>query len=193
MSGESIYALIPQPISVSSKPPLYKSKHSGETPPTYSTFGMTGTSKPGFNNVSGEGAAIGGHHTYRKPFATMGKEGNAPHPSDITKRRTGGGGGAYDAALESSLQSERHSIHRSCTMFIPSAVCRCPISFTLEQLNAVVSSMLAYCLCTHTFTSERLPNANPPLTRAARLCTCSWSIPIHGPPHASAPQQGRAG
>ena len=56
---ESIYNLIPQPVPVPEKPPMYRSKHSGICPPTYSTFGLTGTSKPGFANMGGNTAAQG--------------------------------------------------------------------------------------------------------------------------------------
>jgi hypothetical protein len=99
MSEESIYNLIPQPVPVPYKDPLYISKHDGKKPPTFSTFGLTGTSRPGYKNVDGaEAEGPAGHHSYRKSFATMGKEGNAIPPTQILKKRTGGGGGATDYA-----------------------------------------------------------------------------------------------
>lgn len=105
MEGESIYALIPQPVPIPAKDPIYRSKHDGKKPPTFSTFGLAGTSKPGYQNVAGTAAnaAGDGHHTFQKPFSTMGKEGNSRRPDEILKRGTGGGGGAADAAA--SLQA----------------------------------------------------------------------------------------
>merc|ERR1712023_2383 len=88
------------------KDPIYRSKHDGKKPPTFSTFGLVGTSKPGYQNVAGAAHADGGgegHHGFKKPFATMGKEGNARRPNEILMRGTGGGGGAADAAA--SLQT----------------------------------------------------------------------------------------
>jgi len=103
--SESIYSLIPQPVPVPQKDPLYISKHPGSKPPTFSTFGLTGTSKPGYTNVAGGGTGAEGHHTYKKPFATMGKDGNIVAPADILKKKTGGGGGAHAAALGLSQQT----------------------------------------------------------------------------------------
>jgi len=105
MQGESIYALIPQPVPVPAKDAIYRSKHDGKKPPTFSTFGLAGTSKPGYQNVSGTGIIEGGgegHHGFKKPFASMGKEGNARRPNEILVSGSGGGGGAADAAA--SLQ-----------------------------------------------------------------------------------------
>jgi len=106
MDGESIYNLIPQPVPLPQKEPLYKSKHNGAKPPTFSTFGLVGTSKPGYSNVAGgEGIIEGGQHEYKKSFATFGKEGNAVPPTDILKKCTGGGGGAHAAAIGLSQQT----------------------------------------------------------------------------------------
>ena len=100
MAGmESIYSLIPQPVPPVIKPDRYHSKHPGNKPPTFSTFGLTGTSKPGYQNVAGaESSLKEGHHVFQKGHATMGKEGNARKPADILKKGTGGGGGAADLA-----------------------------------------------------------------------------------------------
>ena len=98
MAGESIYNLIPQPVPPVIKPERYISKHSGDKPPTFSTFGLTGTSKPGYQNVAGaEMGMAQGHHVFKKSHATMGKEGNARKPADMLKKGSGGGGGAADA------------------------------------------------------------------------------------------------
>jgi len=92
--AESIYNLIPQPVPVPVKDPIYRSKHPGDVPPTFSTFGITNTSKPGYTNVSGaQQKRAEGHHEYKKGFATMGKDGNAVPPSEVLKKKTGGGGG----------------------------------------------------------------------------------------------------
>ena len=96
--AESIYNLIPQPIPVPAAMQRHISKHPGDKEPTFSTFGLTGTSKPGYKNIEGEEyGTVGGHHGYRKPHATMGKEGNARHPADILRKGTGSGAGAGDA------------------------------------------------------------------------------------------------
>ena len=100
MAEESIYNLIPQPVPVPEQPPRYYSKHPGNAQPTWSTFGMNGTSKPGYQNVAGQAAGtVGGHHEYKKPYASMGKLNNAISPAEVLKKGTGGGGGAYDASL----------------------------------------------------------------------------------------------
>ena len=88
--SESIYNLIPQPVPPVIKPERYMSKHFGDKPPTFSTFGLTGTSKPGYKNV--QGAELGmpeGHHVFKKSHATMGKEGNAKKPADMLKKLLG--------------------------------------------------------------------------------------------------------
>ena len=100
MAGmESIYSLIPQPVPPVIKPDRYLSKHAGNKPPTFSTFGLSGTSKPGYQNIAGAEASLKeGHHVFQKGHATMGKEGNARKPSDVLKKGSGGGGGAADLA-----------------------------------------------------------------------------------------------
>ena len=112
---ESIYNLIPQPVAIPEQPPRYISKHAGETQPTWSTFGMNGTSKPGYQNVAGHIAGtVGGHHDYKKSYATMGKLGNAKHPADILKKGSGGGGGQFDYALATqSASSATHARTRA--------------------------------------------------------------------------------
>merc|ERR1712228_242098 len=100
---ESNYALIPQPVPQQTKPPMYHSKHSGTQAPTFSTFGLAGTSKPGYNNVAGGNGvdpAGYGKHAYNKGHATFGKEGNAIPPADVTKKGSGKGGGATYLAPE---------------------------------------------------------------------------------------------
>jgi len=100
---ESIYNLIPQPVPVPEKAAMYRSKHNGVCPPTFSTFGITNTSKPGYTNLAGQtDAAKEGHHIYKKPTATMGKDGNAVPPSQMLKKQTGGGGGP---CAEASIMS----------------------------------------------------------------------------------------
>lgn len=95
---ESIYALIPQPVDQPVKQPMYRSKHPPTQGPTFSTFGLTGTSMPGYVNVGGEGPAPApsgaGVHTYKKSAATFGKLNNKSSPADILQKGTGLGGGA---------------------------------------------------------------------------------------------------
>jgi len=112
MEGESIYALIPQPVIVPAKDPIYISKHDGNKPPTFTTFGLAGTSKPGYKNVAGTDNSLvvgSGHHEYKKPFATMGKEGNARRPHEILVKGSGGGAGAADAAASMQAGTFQYS------------------------------------------------------------------------------------
>lgn len=112
---ESIYALIPQPVQAPVKAPMYRSKHPPNAPPTFSTFGLTGTSKPGYVNVGGEGPAppeVGyGKHTYRKPAATFGKDGNANRTCDVLQKGTGMGGGSV--SLDAPGQAKSFSFDAS--------------------------------------------------------------------------------
>lgn len=117
MASESIYNLIPQPVPLPMKEPLYRSKHDGKKAPTFSTFGLTGTSKPGYNNVNGAEADTDiGHHAYRKNYATFGKEGNAVPPTQILKKGTGGGGGASDYAAAAQTGMFKYEDRRMPTV-----------------------------------------------------------------------------
>ena len=108
MAGESIYNLIPQPVPAVIKPEMHRSKHAGNKPPTFSTFGLSGTSKPGYKNIAGAEAQMHeGHHVFTKSHATMGKEGNAKKPAEMLKKGTGGGAGAADANANASLGGPR--------------------------------------------------------------------------------------
>lgn len=113
-AGESIYNLIPQPVPPVIKPDRYLSKHDGKKPPTFSTFGLTGTSKPGYKNIQGAEAAVAeGHHIFKKEHATMGKEGNARKPSEMLKKGTGGGAGAADANAAGSTGVQCTAVARA--------------------------------------------------------------------------------
>uniref|UniRef100_A0A7S0LMH4 Enkurin domain-containing protein n=2 Tax=Coccolithus braarudii TaxID=221442 RepID=A0A7S0LMH4_9EUKA len=98
MQEESIYSLIPQPIEQAPRPPRHVSKHNPVVQPTFSTFGLKGTSKPGYENVAGDGGNAGaagyGQHTYKKSHATFGTVNNAKAPTDIQQKGTGIGGGS---------------------------------------------------------------------------------------------------
>jgi len=86
--AESIYNLIPKPVQIPEKQPRYKSKFPGTIPPTNSTFGTKGTSKPGLTNLNGHfESQAEGHHQYKQSFATMGKPGNAKVPTEVLRRR----------------------------------------------------------------------------------------------------------
>jgi len=102
---------------------MYRSKHPPNAPPTFSTFGLTGTSKPGYVNVGGEGpgpAPSGyGVHTYRKSAATFGKDGNANRPVDILQKGTGPGGGSV--ALAAPGQASGFSYGASKKPSVPTA------------------------------------------------------------------------
>jgi len=51
--GESIYNIIPPKPVEQEKPPMYRSKHSGNVPPTSSTFHTKSTTHPATSNLSG--------------------------------------------------------------------------------------------------------------------------------------------
>ena len=86
--GESIYALIPQPVEVPAKPPMHRSRHSGTLPPTYSSFNTVGQAGPGYTNVGGN---MGGkaNDAVVRSHATFGKEGNARKPTEMLKKGSG--------------------------------------------------------------------------------------------------------
>jgi len=52
-SEESIYKIIPPVFQRPEKPPMYKSTHKGNIPPSGSTLGQAGTSHPMLTNLSG--------------------------------------------------------------------------------------------------------------------------------------------
>ena len=104
---ESIYNLIPRPVEVLQKPPHYTSKHDPSVVPTFSTFGLAGTSKPGYDNCAGErpGEFSPVNTSYRstykksqKSHGTFGTIGNAKKPTEITAKGSGLGGGAVPLA-----------------------------------------------------------------------------------------------
>jgi len=106
-TGESIYDLIPKPVPIPEKNAMYRSKHDAKVPPTFSTFGLKNTSKPGYDNVAGHTTKVQtGYHEYQKPFATMGKDGNAMSTTDVLRKGTGGGGGAGMATAKARSTSE---------------------------------------------------------------------------------------
>eukprot|EP00440_Ansanella_granifera_P061603 gb/GFBE01066787.1/.p1 GENE.gb/GFBE01066787.1/~~gb/GFBE01066787.1/.p1 ORF type:complete len:276 (+),score=100.60 gb/GFBE01066787.1/:1-828(+) len=53
MHGESIYQIIPPKPIVQERPPMHKSKYSGDLPPTASTFVTKGSTNPGMANLGG--------------------------------------------------------------------------------------------------------------------------------------------
>ena len=88
---ESIYNLIPKEAYVPPKQKRYQSKHNPGTAPTYSTFALRTTSKPGVSNVSGEVAAPSGSHAQKAPGATFGlpKGVAKPNPEQFRLKGTG--------------------------------------------------------------------------------------------------------
>jgi len=70
MQEESVYNLIPRPAEEFIKPPMYRSKHDAQVPPSCSLMGLQGTSKLTANN-SGKEVRPSAN---RKDAATFGKE-----------------------------------------------------------------------------------------------------------------------
>merc|ERR1719253_1873569 len=52
--GESIYNIIPPKEILMERPPMYRSKHSAQLPPTGSTFGNAQTTHPIATNIGGD-------------------------------------------------------------------------------------------------------------------------------------------
>lgn len=72
-SQENVLGLIAPREVLTKRHPLRKSIHSGLCPPSYSTFGLKGTSKPGVQNVGGSTTPQpGSSHVFVKPAAMMG-------------------------------------------------------------------------------------------------------------------------
>eukprot|EP01062_Namystynia_karyoxenos_P033469 TRINITY_DN24635_c0_g1_i1.p1 TRINITY_DN24635_c0_g1~~TRINITY_DN24635_c0_g1_i1.p1 ORF type:complete len:304 (+),score=122.27 TRINITY_DN24635_c0_g1_i1:106-1017(+) len=99
---ESVYNLIPAPEVVQEKPPIYRSKHNPKVPPSYSTFGTAGTSKPLANCDGGDIVhdCSGSKHKARKGAASIGR---AIHgtvdPKKFLRRQQGTGGTSLEAPL----------------------------------------------------------------------------------------------
>ena len=72
MKEETIYNLIPKEFVAPPKQPMYKSKYPSELPPTYSTFCLKTTAKPGVSNVSGNFEEIKEPHLNTAMGATFG-------------------------------------------------------------------------------------------------------------------------
>ena len=73
---ESVYNLIEQPVEIREKGEMYRSAYPGTTPPSYSTFGLKNTTKPGIANAGGNYHDLdmhGGQYKIKKGNATMGK------------------------------------------------------------------------------------------------------------------------
>lgn len=88
--GESIYNIIPPKPVEQEKPPMYRSRHSGVTPPTASTFHTKSTTHPAVSNLSGG-------HTDKpvpdKPSRTFGEVPGSykNHPDTYMKKGTKNG------------------------------------------------------------------------------------------------------
>lgn len=83
-SDENVLRLIPQEEPQIEKKPLRKSIHSGVCPPSCSTFGLKGTSKPGVQNVGGSTKVeLEGHHEFIKGAATLGPPLKSIKPSPL--------------------------------------------------------------------------------------------------------------
>eukprot|EP01064_Diplonema_japonicum_P002828 TRINITY_DN1181_c6_g1_i2.p1 TRINITY_DN1181_c6_g1~~TRINITY_DN1181_c6_g1_i2.p1 ORF type:complete len:313 (+),score=83.66 TRINITY_DN1181_c6_g1_i2:62-940(+) len=86
---ESVYRLIPTVDAVAEKKPMYRSRHCAQVPPSYSTFGTTGTSKK-VGNPSGSEPEFdhdGGHHKAKKSVASIGAGvGATVNPANFLKK-----------------------------------------------------------------------------------------------------------
>jgi hypothetical protein len=83
--GESIYNIIPPKEVQQEKPPMHRSTHNGQIPPTASTFGHAQTSHPVVTNLAGD---ANDKVVQERKARTMGKQPGAlkPEPRDFTKK-----------------------------------------------------------------------------------------------------------
>lgn len=90
MTEESVYNLIPATKAAVAHPPMYRSKHGGVAPPTYSTFGFQSTCKV-IGNVSGETEDHGDlSHPGKKAAASFGRNvGLFVNPQQFLKKGEG--------------------------------------------------------------------------------------------------------
>ena len=87
---ESIYNLIPKEYVPPPKPKRYHSKYPYDTPPSYSTFGLSTTSKV-LGNAAGQFEHFDGAHRSKSASAGFGKvKGTGkPQPSEYIKKKSG--------------------------------------------------------------------------------------------------------
>lgn len=85
-ADESIYNLIPQPTTASSRPSLYRSKYPHDTPPTGSTFGKSTAAANLTTNLAGQYQMQPGTHRHKQAAAAFGPKNL--HYSDPTSFQT---------------------------------------------------------------------------------------------------------
>eukprot|EP01001_Neometanema_parovale_P007159 NODE_3477_length_1212_cov_126.750230_g3299_i0.p1 GENE.NODE_3477_length_1212_cov_126.750230_g3299_i0~~NODE_3477_length_1212_cov_126.750230_g3299_i0.p1 ORF type:complete len:296 (-),score=71.35 NODE_3477_length_1212_cov_126.750230_g3299_i0:323-1156(-) len=110
---ESVYNLIPRAVEEVSRPPMYRSKHNANMPPSCSTMGLQGTTKLTRNESGGEEPGhqeqpIGGYHVSKKDMGCIGREviGHV-NPSTFLKRTTPFSPEAPGASLNKSSSVKR--------------------------------------------------------------------------------------
>ena len=88
---ESIYNLIPKEKYEPPKPKRHKSVHPPNVPPSYSTFGLRTTSKPGVANAGGDLNPEGGKYSNKGSGLTFGKPKGTlkPETTNFIKKGTG--------------------------------------------------------------------------------------------------------
>eukprot|EP00756_Hemistasia_phaeocysticola_P012688 Hpha_TRINITY_DN15222_c5_g8::TRINITY_DN15222_c5_g8_i1::g.66856::m.66856 len=109
-NAESVYNLIPDPEQIQAKPPIYRSKHNPKAPPSYSTFGTAGTSKPLANCDGGDIVhdSAGGKHKAKKGAASIGRTvGQEVDPKKFLRRQQGAGGTSLEGGLPEPTKFER--------------------------------------------------------------------------------------
>ncbi|CAK9032940.1 unnamed protein product [Durusdinium trenchii] len=91
MHGESIYNLIPPKQLLQERPPMYKSQHASQLPPTATTFPTGGTTCPAVANVGGyleqKPVADKSHSTFGKPKGSY-----TDDPASFLKKQEHSGG-----------------------------------------------------------------------------------------------------
>lgn len=88
---ESIYNLVPKERYEPPRQKRHKSQHPHNVPPSYSTFGLRTTTRPGVANVSGSYQMEGGSHTHKGDGLTFGKPKGTLKPETTQFRKKGTG------------------------------------------------------------------------------------------------------
>lgn len=111
---ESIYNLIPAAEQEIVKPPMYRSKHNGKVPPTYSTFGNAGTSRPAGNCDGADDGCErgGGKHKAKHSSQGIGRSVKGEvDPKKFLRRGQGTGGSSLETSeMPAAQKFERKQV-----------------------------------------------------------------------------------
>lgn len=112
MQEENIYKLISKEILPPEKQPRYKSNFSPTIPPSYSTFALKTTSKPGVSNVGGLLKLDNVSHTNVSKSANFGRLKDLILPSPEHYLRKSG-----NSPIKIKSQTTTHKSYEECLGF----------------------------------------------------------------------------